>query len=139
MTLGSNEGKLIFSEWIECERFIFIKYYEGSKTVLTRDKITYRWAIYDKVAKTLIHCLETGAHIRLGKSLDPIPPLFDNDIEPVGMPFFPEGVNHRNEMYMIFSKIKLKNLIETGRYRNDKLQAIHDNMPEDSFLLMLAR
>jgi hypothetical protein len=65
--------------------------------------------------------------------------LIENDIDPVGMPFYPRGVNHRGEMYMIFDKELIRNLIATGRYRNDKLQAIYENLPDDSFGIMIVR
>jgi len=135
------EGKLVFSDWVETPRFIFIEYTEGRNYPARRNQVQYYWAIYDKTAKTLTHLnappkpalLEVvgGAGMKLN--------MIENDIDPVGMPFWPKGVNHKNEMYMIFSKERIKRLIETGRYSNDKLQAIYDNMPDGGFGIMIVK
>jgi hypothetical protein len=141
------EGKFVLGRWIETQRFIFIEYTEGRNYPARRSqgKVNFHWAIYDKTAKTLTHHLisplpamrEVSAGIRT--ILVPLPAMFENDIEPVGMPFWPTGVNHKNEMYMTFSKKEIKSYMDTGKFQNDKLQAIHDNMPDDGFCIMLVK
>ena len=129
---GSDlEGKLVIGSWVETLRFIFIRYTEGRSYPERRDegKVKDHWAIYDKAAKTLTHHITSAQRYV----------LFENDIDPVGMPFYPTGLNHRNEMYRLFSKEQVKNYIATGNYQNDKLQAIHDNMPDGSFCLMIVK
>ena len=65
--------------------------------------------------------------------------LLENDIEQrVGMSFWPEGVNHRGEMYMIFTKESLKRMIDGGN-RNDKLKAVYDSMPDDGVCVMIVK
>ena len=63
--------------------------------------------------------------------------VLENDIEPVGIPFYPEGINHRGEMYMVFSKETVKRYIEIGINRSDKLQAIYDSMPDGGVCVMI--
>ena len=55
------------------------------------------------------------------------------------MPFWLRGVNHKDEMYMTFSKEQIKSYINTGRFQNDKLQTIHNDMPDDGFCLMIVK
>ena len=50
---------------------------------------------------------------------------------------FGEGVNHRGEMYMVFSKAQVQDQIAAGRFNNSRLQALYDRMPEGSFYLMI--
>jgi hypothetical protein len=144
---GSDlEEKLVLGEWVETSRYIFITYTEGRDYPARRSqgKVRFHWALYDKTAKTLTHFL-TSATPPMVEIRAPLPypavfpPLIENDIEPVGMPFWPKGVNHRGEMYMIFSKEQIRNYITTGTYRNDKLQAISDNMPDDGFCMMIVK
>jgi len=52
------------------------------------------------------------------------------------MPFWPEGVNHKGEMYMLFSKETLKRIIEKGMNRNDRLQVIYENMSDEEICIM---
>ena len=63
--------------------------------------------------------------------------LIENDIDLVGMPFWPQGINHRGEMYMVFSKETIKRYIERGINRNDKLQAIYDSLSGDEVVIMI--
>ena len=63
--------------------------------------------------------------------------LIENDIDPVGMPFLPQGINHRGEMYMVFSKETIKRYIERGINRNDKQQAIYDSMNDGKIGIMI--
>ena len=63
--------------------------------------------------------------------------LIENDIDPVGMPFYPQGINHRGEMYMVFSKETFKRYIERGINRNDRLQAIYESLNGDEVVIML--
>jgi len=133
------EGKFVLQNWVETPRFVFIHYTEGRDYPLRRDqgKVKDHWAVYDKTTKTLTHCLLSSPPARVGYTL--IPPIFDNDIETAGMPFYPKGVNHRGEMYMTFSKLDVFRYIESGQFPKDKLQTIYDNMPDDSFCLMLVK
>ena len=133
------EGKLVFSKWTETSRYIFIEYTEGRNYPirLRQGKVGFHWAIYDKVAKTLTHILASTTPAMIGDSV--FPPLIENDIDPVGMPFWPEGVNHKDNMYMTFSKEQISRYITTGKFRNDKLQAIHNNMPDGGFCIMVVK
>jgi hypothetical protein len=145
MTLGNMEGKAIMGEWVESPRSVFIRYTEGADSPISRrdGKTKDHWAIYDKKAKTLTHLISDNKAMReLNVSFRfnrPMPALIENDIDSVGMPFWPEGVNHRGEMYMIFPKQDVKIYIDTGKFPKDKLQAIYNNMPEDSFCLMIVK
>ena len=144
------EGKLVLGSWIETPRFIFIHYTEGRNFPTRRDqgKVKFHYAIYNKTAKTLTHHISpTTPAMRQAQSgwsstttvNVPLPMLIENDIESVGMPFYPEGLNHKDEMYMIFSKERIADYIASGRYRNDKLQAIYDSMPDDGFCIMFVK
>ena len=143
---GSDlDGKLVLRDWIETARYIFMEYTEGRAypTRWMQGKVNFHWAIFDKTAKTLTHhitsTIPTMREVKMGTMMTsvPLPPLLENDIEPVGMPFWPSGLNHNDEMYMIFSKELIKSYIATGQF--NKLQAIHDNMPDDSFCLMIVK
>ena len=136
---GAMKGKFILSNWIETTRFIFIHYHEGRVNAFLRleGKVKDHWAIFDKTKKTLTHILLPGTSALIG--LIPIPPLLENDIEPIGMPFYPNGVNHKGEMYMTFTKLDVKKYIDSGKFQKAKLQAIYDSMPDDSFCLMLVK
>ena len=124
------EGKLVLGGLVETQRFIFIDYTEGRDYPARRNegKIKDHWAVYDKIAKTLTHHLSSEQRV-----------MFENDLDPLGMPFYPRGVNHRNEMYMTFSKEQIKSWLDTGKYQNNKLQAIYDNLPDDGFCLMIVK
>ena len=124
------EGKLLLKKWVETSRFIFLHYTEGRDNPSRRDqgKVTDCWAIYNKTVKTLTHHATSDASA-----------LIENDIDPVGMPFWPEGINHKGEMYMIFSKESIKRMIESGVNRNEKLQAISDNMTDDEVCIMTVK
>jgi hypothetical protein len=124
------EGKFVLGNWIETSRFVFLHYTEGRDYPNRRreGKVKDHWAIYDKTAKSLTHHLSSEERV-----------MYENDIEPVGMPFYPTGVNHRGEMYMTFSKQQVADYIASGRYRNDQLQAIYDSMPDDGFCLMTVK
>jgi len=137
MGLGNLEGKLIYCDWVETSRFIFIRYSEGTKSLTNKNQIKFHLSVYDKTAKTLTHHLTSG--IRTFIRDTEIPPLFENNIDPVGMPFYPEGLNHRNEMYMTFNKEKVKDYIASGKLQNNKLQAICNNMSDDGFCLMIVK
>ncbi len=129
---GSDlEGKLVFSSLVETPGFIFIRYTEGRDFPGRRNqgKVKDHWAIYDKTAKTLAHYPTSERRN----------PRMENDLEPVGMPFWPQGLNHKDEMYMTFSKEQLKDYIAAGEYQNDKMQAVYDNMPDDGFCLMIVK
>ena len=128
---SSLEGKLVLGDWIETQRFIFIRYTEGRDFPRRRDagQVKDHWAVYDKTAKTLTHHV-TSAERRL---------MFENDVDLVGMPFYPAGLNHRDEMYMTFGKVLVRNLIAAGIHQNDKLQAIYNNMPDDGICLMIVK
>ena len=137
---GSDlEGKLVFSNWIETSRYIFIEYTEGRNYPkrLRQGKVGFHWAIYDKTAKTLTHLLASTTPAMIEDSV--YPPLIENDIDPVGMPFWPKRVNHKGDMYMTFSKEQISRYIATGKFNNDKLQTIHDNMPDDGFYIMVVK
>jgi len=131
------EGKFVLSKWIETPKFIFIYYTDGRDYPVHRDekKVKDYWAIYNKSTKTLTHHVPS---IMVEKPYSAYT-MFENNIESVGMPFYPKGVNHKGEMYMIFSKEDIKDYISTGKFPKDKLQAIYNNMPEDSFCLMLVK
>ena len=135
---GDYDGKLIFGGWVETPHFIFINYTEGSGSLdLRREgKAKDCWAIYNKTAKTLTHHLTDKSALVENFTIHP---MFENDIDAVGMPFYPTGVNHRDEMYMTFTKERVKNLIASGLFQNDKLQAIYDDMPEGGFCLMIVK
>ena len=138
---GDLIGAFVIREWTETFRFIFIEYTEGRSYPIRIDagKVKFHWAIYDKVKKTLTHILLPSSYAKAqGRTLS-FPPMFENDIEPVGMPFWPKGVNHRNEMYMVFSKEQVNKYISTALYQNDKLQTIHDNMPDDGICIMIVK
>jgi len=117
---GTNDGG-----WIETPQLIFIQYNSLNKEQMKNET---QWAIYDKTAKTLTHHITSDQRA-----------LIENDMEPVGMPFWPEGVNHKGDMYMVFSKESIRRIIEKGMNRNDKLQAIYDSMPDDSFCIMIVK
>lgn len=152
---GSDlEGKLVLKEdyvkpsgWIETPRYIFIHYTEGrySYNGMDQGKVKFYWAIYDKAKKTLTHHHTSStpptAEIKSGSSSYKVTfsPMLENDIEPFGMPFWPMGVIHTGEMYMTFTKEQVKRFISTGRFKNDKLKVISDNMPEDGFCLMVVK
>jgi len=134
------EGSLFFGDWVESPRIIFIRYSEGRDypTRRIQGKVKDHWAIYDKKEKTLTHHITPVIPVMTGNVLM-IPPLIENDIESVGMPFYPNGLNHKDEMFMIFSKDQIDQYIATGKFQNNKLQAIHDNMPDDGFCIMLVK
>jgi len=145
---GSDlEGKLVLRDWIETSRYIFIEYTEGRAYPARwmQGKVKFYYAIYDKTTKTLFHHITSTQppmqEVKMGTMLTsiPLPPMLENDIEPVGMPFWPSGLNHKDEMYMIFSKEQIKSYIATGKFRNDKLQSIYDTMPDDGFCLMTVK
>jgi len=158
-TLGSAlEGKLVLDNWVETSRFIFIYYTEGRDYPRRREQgnVRDRWAIYDKSAKTLTHLSTSEArynpirwenyhHARHGRTMSGVTDTFksdrlaliENDVDPVGMPFWPQGVNHRGEMYMVFSKETIKRYIERGINRNDRLQAIFDSLNDEEVVIML--
>ena len=133
------EGTFVLGGWIETMRFIFIHYTEGRDYPIRRNEGTIKdhWAIFDKTKKTLTHYLFPGAPAMDGHVL--LPPLIENDIEPIGMPFYPKGVNHKGEMYMTFTKLDVKKYIDSGKFQKEKLQAIYDSMTDDSFCLMLVK
>ena len=145
MTLGNLDGKLLLQDWVESLLYIFIHYTEGSNGPASRrdGKTKDHWAIYDKTAKTLTHHVsDKVAFKEINSSMKfktPMPAVIENDVEPVGMPFWPEGTNHRGEMYMVFSKKDVKIYLDSGKFAKEKLQAIYDNMPEDSFCLMIVK
>jgi len=122
------EGKLVFGSMIETPRFIFIYYTEGRDFPNNRDRGNVKdyWAIYNKTARTLTHHVTSDARA-----------LIENDIEPVGMPFWPEGINHRGEMYMVFYKETIKCYIERDIKRNVKLQTIYDSMNDGEVCIMV--
>jgi hypothetical protein len=145
---GSDlDGKLVQRNWVETLHYIFIEYTEGRAYPArwNQGKVKHHWAIYDKTAKTLLHHLTPDIPPMIEakgapfSTRMPISPLFENDIEPVGMPFWPIGVNHKGEMYMTFSKEQIKSYIKTERFQNDKLQEIYVNMPDDGFCLMIVK
>ena len=145
---GSDlEGKLVLRDWIETSRYIFIEYTEGRAYPARwiQGKVKFYYAIYDKTTKTLFHHITSTQppmrEVKMGTMITsiPLPPMFENDIEPVGMPFWPGGLNHKDEMYMTFSKDQIKSFIATGKFRNDKLQSIYDTMPDDGFCLMTVK
>ena len=114
-----QNDRFLLQNWIETQYHIFIEYTKGDG----RDAPRHR-AIFDKEAKTLTH--------------HTIPTMmFENDIDPIGMPFFPQGVNHRGEMYMVFSKAQVREQIATGKFNNSRLQALYNRMPDGSFYLMI--
>ena len=86
------------------------------------------WAIYDKAAGTLTNYLTSVTR-----------ELIENDLEPLGVPFMPEGVTHRNEMYRIFTKDAIKKLIDSREYNNDKLQAVYNNISDSGALIMIVK
>ena len=145
MTLGNLDGKLLLKDWVESHRYIFIYYTEGSDTPQSRsaDKTKDHWAIYDKTVKTLTHHVADKVALKeINSSMKfkrPMPAVIENDVEPVGMPFWPEGINHRGEMYMVFSKSDVKIYLDSGKFPKEKLQAIYDKMPDDSFCLMIVK
>jgi hypothetical protein len=145
---GSDlDGKLVLRNWVETLRYIFVEYTEGRAYVgrWAQGKVRHHWAIFDKTAKTLTHHLTSPIpamrEVKVGTMTvpNPIPAMFENDIEPVGMPFWPNGVNHKNEMYMTFSREQIKDYISTGRYQNDKLQAIYNDLADDGFCIMIVK
>jgi len=133
-----QRGEFRLQNWIETPRFIFIHCTEGQDNWNLRreGKVKDHWAVYDKSAKTLTHHL-TGKSTLVENIT--IHPMFENNIEPVGMPFYPTGLNHRDEMYMTFVKGRLKKLIDSKLFQTNKLQAIYDNMPEGGFCLMIVK
>ena len=148
LAAGSDvEGKLVLRDWIETKRYIFIEYTEGRAYPARwmEGKVNFHYAIYDKTAKTLVHHITSTQppmrEFKMGTMTTtmPLPPMFENDIEPVGMPFWPGGLNHKDEMYMTFSKEQIKSYIATGKFQNNKLQTIYDNMPDDGFCLMTVK
>ena len=133
------EGKLVLKNWTETPRFIFIQYTEGRDYPLRRmaGKVNDHWAIYDKKAKIL-----TNHKASLISPLirdNPIPPMLENDIEPIGMPFWPKGLTHNDEMFMVFTKEQLKAYIDTEKFDNKKLQPIYNNMVDGGFILMIVK
>ena len=138
---GDLIGALVISKWVETSRYIFIEYTEGRSypNRLSQGKVKFHWAIYDKTMKTLTHVLASSSPPMAEGVISPISQMFENDLDPVGMPFWPTGVNHNNEMYMTFSKEQVKNFISTGSFQNDKLQAIYDQMPDDGICIMIVK
>jgi len=134
------EGSFFLGDWVESPRFIFIRYSEGRDYPRRREqgRVKDYWAIYDKTTKTLTHHFTPFKPVITGNVLM-IPPLIENDIDQVGMPFWPHGLNHKEEMFMMFSKYQIDLYIASGNYRNEKLQAISDNMPDDGFCLMIVK
>ena len=126
------DGKLCFNNLTESPRFIIIHYTEYSQRWKESNN---HWAIYDKKAKTLTHHRTSPTPLYIGDIL--IPPMLENDIEPIGMPFWPKALTHKDEMYMIFSKEQLKAYIDTGKFDNKKLQPIYDKMADGGFILMI--
>ena len=124
------EGKLVFGNWVETPRFIFLRYTEGRDFPHRREegKVRDYWAIFDKNAKTLTHYATSD---RGG--------LIENDIDPVGMPFRPRGLNHKNEMYMTFSKTQILELMNADKSLYDKLKAIYDHIPDGGMGIMIVK
>jgi len=133
-----QRGEFRLRNWIETPRFIFIHCTDSEDNPNRRraGEVKDHWATYDKTAKTLTHHI-TGKSVLVENTT--IHPMFENDIDPVGMPFYPEGINHRNEMYMIFNKEQIKRHIDSKLFKNDKLQTIYDNMSDDGFCLMIVK
>jgi len=122
-------GKFVFNKWIETPRFIFIYYSEELDLSISRqDREKYRnhLAIYNKNSKTLTH-----------HATSDIFDLIENDIEPIGMPFLPEGINHKGEMYMIFTKESIKRIIDNRSNQNDKLKTIYENLTDGEICIMI--
>ena len=116
-----QNDRFLLQNWIETQQHIFIEYTKGDGRGAPRHR-----AIFDKETKTLTH--------------HTIPTMmFENDIDPVGMPFFPQGINHRGEMYMVFSKEQVQQQIATGKFNNSRLQALYNRMPDGSFYLMIVK
>ena len=144
---GTEEGKFVLRNWVETQRHIFIEYTEGRAfpSRWAEGNVRHHWAIFDKYAQTLTHhYAPTGFPMREfsipGMFSYQVPSLaFENDIDPVGMPFFPQGVNHRGEMYMVFSKAQVQQQIATGKFNNSRLQALYNRMPEGSFYFMIVK
>jgi len=86
------------------------------------------WGVYNKATKTFTHYLTSDTR-----------DFLENDLDPVGMPFWTQGTNHRDEMYRIFTKKAIKDLIDAGEYNNTKLQATYDNIPDNGILIMTVR
>ena len=142
---GAMAGKFILRSWLETQRFIFIHYTEGNSSprYLNMGNVKFYYAIYDKTTKMLTHHLTSTTPVirqaQMGVLLTMAEPmLIENDIDPVGMPFWPQDINHKGEMYMTFNKERIKNYINTGKYQNDKLQAIYDSLNDDDLVLMIA-
>ena len=142
---GTEEGKFVLQNWVETQHHIFIEYTEGRAfpSRWAEGNVRHHWAIFDKETKTLTHHLTSPIPAKRDvpamMSRMPIPLMFENDIDPVGMPFFPRGVNHRGEMYMVFSKEQVQQQIATGKFNNSRLQALYNRMPDGSFYLMIVR
>jgi hypothetical protein len=146
MTLGKMDGKFFLKDWVESPRYIFIYYTEGTGSPINRKdgKVKDYWAIYDKTAKTLTHPVSDKMTMREVNSPNfkynkPMTALIENNIDLVGMPFWPEGLNHKGEMYMIFSKKDVKIYIDSGKFQKDKLQSLYDNLTDEGFYLMLVK
>ena len=145
---GQNQdGKFLLQHWVETQHHIFIEY-TMTESVGTsawdRETVTHHyWAVFDKEAKTLTHHiappLPTTMEMPNAPRPMPIPLMFENDIDLVGMPFFPRGVNHRGEMFMVFGKRQVQQQIATGKFDNSRLQALYNRMEEGSFYLMVVR
>ena len=116
-----QNDRFLLQNWVETQHHIFIEYSKGDGRNAPRHR-----AIFDKEAKTLTH--HTTPTL-----------LFENNIDPVGMPFFPQGINHRGEMYMFFSKEQVQQQIATGKFNNSRLQTLYNRMPDGSFYLMIVR
>ena len=126
---GSDlEGKFVFGSLVETPRFIFIHYTEGRDFPNNRNRgnVKDHWAIYDKRARTLTHHVTSDTRA-----------LFENDIEPLGMPFYPEGINHGGEMYMVFTKETIKRIIDSGTNRNIKLRTVYENLNDGEVCIMI--
>ena len=50
--------------------------------------------------------------------------MLENDLESVGMPFWPKRVNYKDEMYMTFSKQQINSYLSTGRVRSENLKDV---------------
>ena len=132
---ATEEDKFVLQRWVETQRHIFIEYTEGRifPARWEENNIPRHLAVFDKETKTLSH------HTAPTLPVIPIPLMFENDIDPVGMPFFPQGVNHRGEMFMVFGKLQVQQQIATGKFDNSRLQALYNRMEEGSFYLMVVR
>ncbi len=128
--IGSDmDGKFILQDLVETPRFIFFNYSEGRNYPGRHEKVKYQWCIYNKTTHEIKHHITEVPYF--------VQPIIENNIDQLGMPFWPQGTTHKDKMYMIFSKEEIQRYISSLPHFKNKLQMIAKDMQDDDFFLMI--